>query len=109
MKVNWSAIAHLGVKVVSVIAPQVGLVQMLEPLLGGLTGPQKQTTVLQAVQQQVSEAFTHIDSTLLFNPRVVAAIRAVIDSIVALQQTIATELAKTGTLPALPPATTNEP
>jgi hypothetical protein len=105
MKVNWNAIAHLGVRVVSVIAPQVGLVQMLGPLLGGLTGPQKQNTVLQAVQQQVAAAFADLDPTLLFNPRVVTAIRAVIDSIVALQQTIATELAKAGALPAFPPST----
>jgi hypothetical protein len=109
MKIPWSSIANLGAKLVTAVANGSATVEMLGGRLATPTGAAKQNAVLALVQEQVSAAFTTFDPLLLFNPRVVAAIRAVIDSIVALQQIIAEELNRRGTLPTLPAGPTSAP
>lgn len=109
MKIPWGTIAHLGAQVIRVATSGSSTVETLAGTIGGLGGTAKQNAVLETVQATVSTAFAEWDPLLLFNPRVVAAIRAVIDSGVALQQTIAEELHKAGRLPALPTSTTREP
>lgn len=99
MKIPWGTIAHFGAEIARTTIPAITSVEIFGNAVGLATGAQKQQSVVESVQTQLARSFVGLDPLLLFNPRVVAAIRAVIDSIVRLQQTIADELAKQGSLP----------
>jgi len=93
MAVDWKRYAHLGVKIVGSIVPAVGLAEHLVSALGGGTGHAKQDSVVEAVQAALLHELGRLGPVLLFNTRVIAAMRSVIDAVVALNKVVAEEAA----------------
>jgi len=93
MNIDWKRIAHIGVTIVSRVLPAVGIVEEVADSFKNMAGKDKENTVLAVVQHQLSSALGSLSPQLLFNERVIAAIRVVIAAIVALNNTIAEEAA----------------
>lgn len=93
MHIDWKKFAHVGKSIVEHIVPAVGLVEGVADTFKNMAGGDKENAVLASVQTQLAGASRHLTPALLFNARVIAAIRAVIAAIVALNQVIAEESA----------------
>lgn len=86
--VNWSGVATLGAKIAGVVVPQIGLVETLAGALPSLHGTAKEDTAVQLAKIAVNDANFTAGKTLLNDPEVEAAVRALIQSYVSLQNVI---------------------
>jgi hypothetical protein len=90
MKIAWKQIGKLALGIVSAVVPAVGQVEgAILALKGAHTGEEKQAAVLELVKGAVSATEQISDKDLLNDPEVEAATKAVIDTVVALQNILA--------------------
>lgn len=93
MKVDWKKLVHVGAAIVGHIVPAIGVVEGVADQFKNMTGPDKANSVVASIQTQLVGASKHLTPALLFNARVIDAIRAVIAAVVTLNQVIAEESA----------------
>ena len=90
---NWAAVARIGLKVASVVIPQIGAIEQLAEALPVLRGQQKEDAVVALTKQALKDAEEIAGKDLLNDPAFEAAVRAFTQSYVALQNVVNTKLA----------------
>lgn len=93
MRIDWRQVSHIGAAIVGTIVPGVAKAEQLAWTIGGLSGRDKQNTVVELVKQALDAAGTVTERHLANDADVETATRAVIDAVVALQAIIAKKAA----------------
>lgn len=93
MKLPWKLIGHAGLDIAKRIVPAVGVVEALFDQLRTGAGHDKQETVLQHVLTEITAGLGALGPVLAVNPFVIAKMRALIDAVVDLQNTVTEQAA----------------
>lgn len=87
MRVPWKTLAHIGLEVIKIVIPQIGLVEQLADAIPLLRGSAKADAAITLTK----EALKTVESVkhLAENPEVEAALRQFVSAYVALQHVVA--------------------
>lgn len=89
MNINWSKIANVGIRVASVVVPQIGLIEQVAQALPELKGQQKEDAAVALSRALLETGEAVADKELVNDPQFNAAVRQFIRGYVALQNAVA--------------------
>jgi hypothetical protein len=96
VKVNWSALAHIGNAVVTKIIPAIGLVESCASQWKNLTGQDKEDIVIAAVRAELALIGKVHGIDLSTDPDVLKAARGIVQAVHAFHEIVATKAAAAG-------------
>lgn len=85
---NWASVAHIGLKVASIIIPQIGLIEQVAAAVPTLRGGLKEDAAVVLAKAVIEGGEAVVGKELVSDPEFEAAVRKFIQGYVALQTAV---------------------